>query len=171
MQENPRYLNEQLITYIGNKRALLQFIGKALETALQRTGKQKISIFDVFSGSGVVSRFLKQYSSFLISNDLEKYASVINHCYLANKDSIDIVQLYESFKALTDTLTKEPLKAGLISELYAPADDTNIKLGERAFYTNRNARYLDTARQLIDSLPEKQQHFFLENKMSVFKMN
>ena len=30
MKENERYLTEQIITYIGNKRALLDFIGGAV---------------------------------------------------------------------------------------------------------------------------------------------
>ena len=30
MQENPAFLTEQIITYLGNKRALLDFIGQAV---------------------------------------------------------------------------------------------------------------------------------------------
>ena len=30
MTEKPQYLTEQLITYIGNKRSLLEFIGEAI---------------------------------------------------------------------------------------------------------------------------------------------
>ena len=55
--ENPSYLSNQLITYIGNKRALLEQIGKAVMCVKKRTGKQHLRVFDAFSGSGVVSRF------------------------------------------------------------------------------------------------------------------
>ena len=73
-EENPEYLSRQLITYIGNKRALLGQIGGAVEQVKRRLGKDRLRIFDAFSGSGVVSRFFKAHSSLLISNDLESYA-------------------------------------------------------------------------------------------------
>ena len=40
MTENPRYLSEQLITYIGNKRNLLGFIGDGLAIVQKRLGKE-----------------------------------------------------------------------------------------------------------------------------------
>jgi adenine-specific DNA-methyltransferase len=41
----------------------------------------------------------------------------------------------------------------MICELYAPHDESDIRPGERVFFTRRNAAYLDTARALIDKLP------------------
>lgn len=69
------YLQDQLITYIGNKRKLLDFIGIAInqiKSDLNKKSKDKLSTADLFSGSGVVSRFLKQYSYQIQTNDLEK---------------------------------------------------------------------------------------------------
>lgn len=60
--ENKKYLTQQIITYIGNKRSLLSFIGNSVELVKQELNKDKLDIFDVFSGSGIVSRFFKQYS-------------------------------------------------------------------------------------------------------------
>ncbi|HEQ72516.1 MAG TPA: DNA modification methylase, partial [Spirochaetia bacterium] len=51
--ENEDYLRRQVITCLGNKRALLPFIGGALEEAAARCGKKRLKIFDVFSGSGI----------------------------------------------------------------------------------------------------------------------
>ena len=51
LAEDPNYLSEQLITYIGNKRALLGQIGKAVMYVKKRTGKQHLRVFDAFSGS------------------------------------------------------------------------------------------------------------------------
>ena len=36
--ENPRFLQEQIITYLGNKRRLLDFIGRAVEQVRERLG-------------------------------------------------------------------------------------------------------------------------------------
>lgn len=166
MQENPQFLTDQLITYIGNKRSLLQFIGNGLDLVRNRLGKQKVSTFDVFSGSGVVSRFLKQYSSLLVANDLEQYASVINRCYLTNREDFDAAGFSAVHSAVLAQLERNPLTPGLISELYAPTDDTDILKGERVFYTTRNAQYLDTARSLIASVPENWQPYLLAPLLS-----
>jgi len=166
VQENPRFLAEQLITYIGNKRALLEFIGNALEIVRSRLGKKKLATFDVFSGSGIVSRYLKQYSSLLVANDLERYASVINRCYLTNREDIDETALREIHAILAGRLASGPLEPGLLSALYAPADDADIRAGERVFYTTRNARFLDTARTLIAEIPAEWQPYLLAPLLS-----
>ena len=155
MMENKEYLTDQIVTYIGNKRSLLDFIGKAVKSVMQDLGKEKISIFDVFSGSGIVSRYLKQYASVLYANDLEGYAKTLNTCYLSNKSEIDLVELDKWYNFVNLILEGRPLvDDGFIRELYSPKDDNDIQDGERVFYTVRNARYLDTARQTLELVPE-----------------
>ncbi len=161
IEENPDYLNSQLITYIGNKRALLDFIGTAIDKVKQRLGKKRIIALDLFSGSGIVARYLKRHSELLIANDLEEYSYVTNQCYLANRSTIDMPLLQQMHTELLHRLASEPLREGIIAKYYAPKDDDHIKDGERVFYTTRNARYLDTARQLIAQLPSRIQPFFL----------
>jgi len=158
--ENEEYLTTQIITYIGNKRSLLGFIGDAIDVVKKKLGKDKLDIVDIFSGSGIVSRYLKQHSSKLIANDLEEYAYIINKCYLSNKKDIDMDELVSWYNYLKEQLDGE-LHSGIISEMYAPKDINNIQLGERCFYTTRNARYIDTARQLIDNIPEQYRQFFI----------
>ena len=86
MKENPSFLKEQIITYLGNKRALLGFLNKGFKVAKKELGKDKFSFCDTFSGSGVVSRFAKAHSNYILANDLENYSKLINKCYLSNKD-------------------------------------------------------------------------------------
>ena len=160
MDEDPRYLSEQIITYLGNKRSLLAFIGKAVALVKHVLGKEKLVVFDAFAGSGIVSRFLKRHCSVLFSNDLEKYCAVIGQCYLANRSQIDMERLKSCHQSLQAVLSGE-LRGGFITELYAPKDESAIQKGERVFYTIRNARFLDTARQEIAALPLDLQPFFL----------
>jgi adenine-specific DNA-methyltransferase len=164
--ENPDYLSRQLITYIGNKRSLLPFIGGSLENVRKRLGKKRLSIFDVFSGSGIVSRFFKKYASLLFVNDLELYAQIISRCYLHNMDEKLIRRLSKIHTELLAALNEEALREGIISRLYAPRNDKNIKSGERVFYTSRNARYIDTARMLIEKLKPADIPFFLAPLLS-----
>ena len=159
-EENPEFLSEQIITYIGNKRALIDFIGKGLNIVHERLGKKKLVCADLFAGSGIVSRYLKGHASSLYTNDLEGYSALINSCYLTNRSEVDMKLLQKTLKKLQAEI-KATWAPGFISELYAPQDDNNIQRGERVFYTRRNAIYIDTARQAIAKLPEDIQRFFL----------
>jgi len=165
MDEKKEYLSQQLITYIGNKRALLDFIAEGIKKVQRKTNKTRLKIFDVFSGSGIVARYCKRFSELLVVNDLEKYSAVINRCYLSNENEIDIALLREYHSWLIEQ-TGKGLTGGIISELYAPNDDKNINPGERVFYTSRNAMYIDTVRQLIDTLPEDSRKYFLAPLLS-----
>lgn len=164
--ERRDYLSRQLLTYIGNKRALLGFIGKAAGRVRRRLGKDKLTIVDLFSGSGVVSRYFKQFASYLLANDLEPYSEVTNRCYLANESEIDLAALRQLHTQLTNQLSDGPLRPGIIARNYAPQDDSAIRPGERVFYTTRNARYLDTARRLISEVPKELRHFFIAPLLS-----
>lgn len=161
MTESGEYLSTQLITYLGNKRALLPFIDGAVEEVRNRLGGRKIVSFDVFSGSGIVARLLRRHSSLVVANDLERYTEIINRCYLANKSECDTAELRTLHQRIAARLASEPLAEGLIAKRYAPRDDRSIQPGERVFYTTRNARYLDTARMLIENAPEHLRHFLL----------
>ena len=78
--ENDTYLSSQILTYLGNKRALLRFIGDGVSQVKKSLKKNKLTFFDVFSGSGIVSRFMKQHSELIIANDLELYSEIVNKC-------------------------------------------------------------------------------------------
>jgi len=152
MAEDHDYLSRQLLTYIGNKRALLGHIGRALEQVKRRLGKPRLHVLDAFSGSGVVSRFLKAHSCLLISNDLEDYAAVTGRCYLRNRSAVDlqaVAQVVADFNARVS----DPMPPGFIEDLYAPQDEGGITREDRVFYTKANARRLDNYRRLIDTAP------------------
>lgn len=160
LQEHPRFLDSELITYLGNKRALLPFIGEGVAQVQARMGGKKLRFADVFAGSGVVSRYMKAYASHITCNDLETYTAAVNGCYLANAESIDQHVLKHALKQVKEGIAQHP-QAGFIAELYAPADDAAILPGERVFYTRRNAAYIDSARQHIAKLPSDLQPYLL----------
>ena len=165
-QENEDYLTRQLVTYIGNKRSLLSFIANPLEKVKKTLGREKLKIFDAFSGSGAAARFFKAHSELLIVNDLEAYSETINQCYLANAGDLPLEELRKIHTVLSRRLTEEPLRKGFITELYAPQDADQIKAGERVFYTPRNAMFIDTARQYIEEIDPGLRHFFIAPLLS-----
>ena len=165
LYEKREFLTQQLITYIGNKRSLLNFIGDRIRKVQKRLHKDKLNMFDVFSGSGIVARYFKQYSDLLIVNDLEKYSTLINECYLSNQDELNVFLLRKYYMEIIEESNRH-LTKGIISKLYAPKDDRNIQSNERVFYTSRNAMYIDTIRQLIEKIPENQKKYFLAPLLS-----
>ncbi len=161
--ENEAYLTKQLITYLGNKRSLLDFLELGITAAKKKLGKEKISFADLFSGSGVVSRFAKKDASYILSNDLEGYCRTIALCYLANPDEARLKELY---RALLKDMAERPVTDGFIRRLYSPVDRDDIKRGERVFYTPENAEYIDSCRQAIGRLPESDRPYFLAPLLS-----
>ena len=85
------------------------------------------------------------------------YSYTINNCYLTNPEDFN----EKRYKEYYDYITSRPLIEGVISQNYAPEDDNNIKVGERVFYTHRNAMLIDTYRKAIDDIPEEYRKFFL----------
>lgn len=140
------YLTENIATYIGNKRKLLQFINHAIEDIQDDLGRTQVSLFDGFSGSGIVARMFKHYASELYVNDLEGYSNTINRCYLANRsevpDSCDLINYLNQHKL-------DAQLPGFIELNYAPRDDDDIQPGERVFFTNKNAKIIDNVRRIL----------------------
>lgn len=160
MQENKDFLTKQIITYLGNKRSLLKFINNTISVIKSDLKKEKLATLDLFSGSGIVARLLKQHSIFLIANDLELYSKIINECYLTNINDELNAEILLNLKELKEKI-KENFNPGFISELYAPKNDNDIKAFERVFYTKFNANYIDTARKEINKMPIDLQKFYL----------
>ena len=151
--EEAAYLAQQLVTYIGNKRALLGPIEDALENVQQRLGKSRLRILDAFSGSGVVTRLFKRHADELVANDLEDYARVVSSCYLTNRADFPEDRVRDAVARLNRAIAEPAAEEGFIERLYAPRDDEDIQHGERVFYTRDNARRLDRYRTLIGHEP------------------
>ena len=158
--ESPAFLREQLITYIGNKRSLLPFIGEAVRKVQRALGVDKLRILDLFSGTGIVARYLKQFSDSLLVNDLETYSRVTNECYLSNFSAVDYQRLADALEWIHGEVDRNWVE-GFICDLYAPKNEACITSADRVFYTRRNAAYLDTARQAIAALPADMQKYFI----------
>ena len=119
------FVQQPMITYIGNKRKLVNKI----EEVVKRLQPQTCA--DAFSGSGVVSRMLLGHSKKLYVNDLELYCEILSKCFLVTPswaDTDDIVRHIEDMNVCPD-------KVGFVSEMYASQ--------ERQFYTPENGRRID----------------------------
>lgn len=79
---------------------------------------------------------------------------------MTNESSVDIILLKNELSCLHKRI-EESWHEGVITKMYAPADEDNITQNDRVFYTKRNAMYIDTARQAIDELAPDLRKFFL----------
>lgn len=159
------FFREHLITYIGNKRSLLPFINESILDIKYRLAKEKLVMLDGFSGSGSVSRLFLIHAKKLVSNDLEQYAKIINKAYLTSVDAINESELlYWIDFVNSNKYNRSSDNSYFISKQYAPKDDTDIKDGERAFYTTNNAVIIDNARYSIHHfVPEPYKSFIMAN--------
>lgn len=169
VEENADFLASQIITYLGNKRNLLDNIREEIIPIQKTLGGAPLVAADLFSGSGIVARMLKQFSRKIITNDLEEYSFVLNDCYLTNKGDFPKKEYSECRKEIESgiqeylaDLNAGKKSPGIIASNYAPLDDNNIRAGERAFYTRENALLIDGYRALIDKAASPEiQKFFL----------
>ncbi len=146
------YRSRQLITCIGNKRALAAPIEQAVVRVRRRLGGRPLRVLDAFTGSGVVARLLKAHASHLVANDLEAFAAAAARSFLRNRSTVDEPALRACVDELNRLVGTEPLDPGFIAELYAPRDESHITASDRVFYTRENARRLDDYRRRLDDL-------------------
>lgn len=135
------YVHQPMITYIGNKRKLVGTIEKVVARLRPQT------CADAFSGSGVVSRALLASCDTLYVNDLERYCEVLSHCFLRTPSDQERLEIEAHLKNMHAC----PPVSGFFSELYAPEDSSNIKEGERCFFTKENANRIDAMLAYVDT--------------------
>lgn len=167
--EDPSYLKQQLLTYIGNKRALLPFIEAGLLEVKRRLGRDRITVADLFSGSGVVARMMRRHARVIHCNDLEQYSAVVNRCYQTDAAAVDARALASELARLRSA-TRDDTRPGFIADLYAPINDLAIVPGERVFYTRRNAIFLDAFCRALETTPEALRPFVLAPVLSQASM-
>lgn len=153
------YLTQQIIAYIGNKRKLLPLICEAIKSSGTDAGPGT-KFFDVFAGSGAVSRLAKSLNYEVYANDWEPYSEIINSCYIATDES-DIARLFGSRKQFLslleeiNTLPEPDTDSRYIADYYAPSsfdiNEADFRT-ERLFYTRQNALAIDKIRNKIEEL-------------------
>lgn len=163
MQFDTPYLTKQIIAYIGNKRRLLSLIYAAIEQSGITIGAGA-TFADLFSGSGVVSRFAKSLGFAVYANDWEPYAETLSRGFVA-LDKSEWQTLFngaEQFQALIDHINALPDPTDdeqYITRYFAPKSDDISQADfrtERLFYTRRNALALDKIRNYIEQhFPDK----------------
>ncbi len=156
------FLTSQIITYMGNKRKLLGEIDFVIEDLKTKMKKDKLTIGDGFSGSGIVSRLLKTKADKLFTNDLAGYSHTLNECYLATPNINTRKKIYRYIDEVNELANNynDDISEPWISAHWAPKTDTITK-NDRAYFTRENGRRIDIIRDYICKLPKKYRPFLL----------
>ncbi|MDF1568394.1 MAG: DNA adenine methylase [Spirochaetaceae bacterium] len=159
--EDDPYLTRGVIAYLGNKRRLLGLIGEALGMSVGHS-QAGLGFADLFSGSGVVSRYARLLGMSVVANDWEPYAGVLARAWLEPTPK-DITRIFGSpdgleraISKLDDLVSPSPDEEYL-ARYYAPASDDPDQADyrtERLFYTRSNALKLDAARNHLEQAEE-----------------
>ena len=170
-----KYFTKQILTYMGNKRKFLNKIDEIITLVKTEIGEKNINIAEGFSGSGVVSRLFKnrvmndvvplEELKTLYVNDMAGYSKTLNECYLTSTTDLttdDYENLILHKKRLKTFLSKSKIPKKFISKHWSPNNDNNIKEGERAYFTFKNACTIDKMMYYIKNKVEKKyQSYFL----------
>ena len=152
-----KYLKENLIAYIGNKRRLLPFIENIFLEILDEDKNIKTAL-DLFAGSGSVSRLLKTLDLEVYSNDWEYYSYILNYAHIhINIENTKNMFLHTGGLQNTietiNNIDRIKNKDRYISKYYSPKNDYNPDLkNERLFYTQYNGTKIDIIRHNIEKL-------------------
>jgi adenine-specific DNA-methyltransferase len=148
------YLQDQLIAYIGNKRALQPF----LAGAFARLARPGAVFLDPFAGSGAVARLARYLGYRVLANDWEPYAYVLNFAYLCvgREEAESLFGERGGLRAVTEELNAlpdPPPERQYIARHYGPRrTETADYRTERLFYTRENALRVDALRNRIEEL-------------------
>lgn len=154
-----QYLKEQIITYMGNKRKLLNVIEEVINEIKTSLDKEYIIVGDGFSGSGIVSRLFKTIASKIYTNDIAGYSKTLNDCFLSTPSKTKV----EMIKKYIDTANRkaEVLDgySGWFSRHWSP--DGEIRECDRVYFTERNGKKIDIIRDYIEEIPKEFRPFVL----------
>jgi adenine-specific DNA-methyltransferase len=130
----------QTLNYIGCKNTLYKTIESVCLENIEggRDKCAKMSVVDIFAGTGVVGYNFQNLFGKVISNDLEYYSYVINSALLKCSYSDRLKRYIELLNGLVGC-------EGLIYKHFSPNGDC-----KRMFFTNENAKMADRIRKQLD---------------------
>ena len=159
--QEPSFVFQPMITYIGNKRKLVPWIMEIIQSISKERGDAPLRVFDGFAGSGVISRALIPFCYELHSNDMELYSHTLLRCFLETPTPSQKEQIDFYFHQIVEQC-KSPTHIGFITKLYSPLHTSSPQPNERCFYTHENALIIDTILNYIFTyVSEDIRHYLL----------
>lgn len=135
------------IDYIGSKYTLLEWITTNI---LKSTGWNSLNgkrIADLFSGSGIVSYYLRNKGAITISNDAELYSSILTSAYSISCYNENVKNFIEETNNDINNGLHNNIPYGFITRNYSKSSEES----HRMFFSVENAKRIDYIRQKIEN--------------------
>lgn len=136
------------LNYIGSKYKLLDFIDDFIKSSTGLTNYNEVKIADVFSGTGIVSKFFKDKNAITFSNDSELYSSTIVYSMVKSSYNDLVKTIISSLNYGLDIQEYKDF-VGFITKNYSPYESN-----ERMFFTEDNAKRIDYLRDKIEQMKQ-----------------
>lgn len=133
------------MNYIGSKFSILDYIDETIEDFV-KPKDNNIVFCDIFSGTGVVSKYFKRKGYNIIANDIEYFSYITVKHYIENNSELKFEKLgFNPFKYLNE---QDGIK-GFIYLNYS-LDGTKGTEYERNYFSAKNAMKIDFMRTKIE---------------------
>lgn len=134
------------MNYIGSKNKLSNFV---ISTIKETVGQLDDKIFaELFAGTGIISRSLKDQVKKIITNDLEYYSYVLAKNYIGNNNH------HFNYFSLFDFLEKNILQD---DRLFIFNEYSENGKSNRLYFSEYNGKLIDRIRQNIQYLYDKEE--------------
>ncbi|MGC7590124.1 DNA adenine methylase [Bisgaard Taxon 46] len=153
------------MNYIGSKLSLMDFIQEGIDYVLEKnndsTSYEKLTLCDLFAGTGAVGSFFKEQGMKIIANDSMFYSYVLNKHYIGNNDEV-----FSDNAIFQELNNLELISDGFIFNNYCLGGTLDDEY-QRMYFSDRNGKFCDTVRAKIEKLfieqkiSEKQYYFLL----------
>lgn len=136
------------MNYIGSKHSIIDFIE---ESIIDTVGdNKKLTVCDIFAGTGVVGKRFKELGYNVIANDNQYYSYVINKHFIENNDIISFNDLKNiGIENVFIYLNKLNNYKGFIFKNYT-LEGTKDNNYSRMYFTEENAIKIDSMRNQIE---------------------
>lgn len=143
----------------------MNFIQEGIDYVLvknnDKTPYDKLTLCDLFAGTGTVGRFFKEKGMKILANDSMFYSYILNKHYIGNNDDVFKDQtIFEELNKL------KLIDNGFIFKNYCLGGTLDNEF-QRMYFSDRNGQFCDTVREKIEKLfvnkeiSEKQYYFLL----------
>lgn len=167
MEKYQSFLTSSVMDYVGSKEKNLQFLKKQLDLLLfndkELQEKEDKTFFDLFSGTGLVSRLAFIHGFKVFTNDLEIFAKIssevpvrysledVNEIFMEIGKKMGLeLPTYLGVVEHLNSLTKPRYpKNNYFSSYFAPKDTWHTKDKERLYYSAENAQKIDAIIEVI----------------------
>jgi adenine-specific DNA-methyltransferase len=129
------------LNYIGSKHTLVDWIGETLREVAGLESFVGLRVADLFAGTGSVSYYFRKQGACVLSNDVERYSSVITRAMTRSVYTDRCKEIVETLNATPGTTV------GYVTTHYSPYGDS-----ERMFFTVENASRMDFLRARLEAL-------------------